>query len=30
MFNSPGTTPPQAGDIVTLRFQAADLLLIRD
>ena len=30
MFNSPGTTPPQAGDIVTLRFAAADLLVIRD
>ncbi len=30
MFNSPGTTPPQAGDIVTLRFQASDLLVIRD
>lgn len=30
MFNSPGTTPPQAGETVTLRFMAADLLIIRD
>ncbi|MBY5811975.1 ABC transporter ATP-binding protein [Rhizobium leguminosarum] len=30
MFNSPGITPPQAGEIVTLRFMAADLLIIRD
>jgi len=30
MFNSPGTTPPSAGETVTLRFMAADLLVIRD
>ncbi|MBY3464375.1 ABC transporter ATP-binding protein [Rhizobium laguerreae] len=30
MFNSPGTTPPKAGETVTLRFMAADLLIIRD
>ncbi|MCH4545664.1 ABC transporter ATP-binding protein [Rhizobium changzhiense] len=29
-FNSPGITPPQAGETVTLRFMAADLLIIRD
>ncbi|WP_454849949.1 ABC transporter ATP-binding protein [Rhizobium binxianense] len=30
MFNSPGVTPPAAGETVTLRFMAADLLVIRD
>jgi putative spermidine/putrescine transport system ATP-binding protein len=30
MFNSPGVTPPSAGETVTLRFMAADLLVIRD
>ncbi|MBB3655319.1 putative spermidine/putrescine transport system ATP-binding protein [Rhizobium sp. BK650] len=30
MFNSPGITPPSAGETVTLRFMAADLLVIRD
>ncbi len=30
MFNSPGVTPPVAGETVTLRFMAADLLVIRD
>ncbi|MEI1246501.1 ABC transporter ATP-binding protein [Rhizobium aouanii] len=30
MFNSPGTAPPKAGETVTLRFMAADLLIIRD
>jgi len=30
MFNSPGITPPAAGETVTLRFMAADLLIIRD
>ncbi|MGV2099714.1 MULTISPECIES: ABC transporter ATP-binding protein [unclassified Rhizobium] len=30
MFNNPGVAPPQAGETVTLRFMAADLLVIRD
>ena len=30
MFNAPGITPPSAGETVTLRFMAADLLVIRD
>ena len=30
MFNSPGVTPPAAGETVTLRFMAADLLVIQD
>ena len=30
MFNSPGLAPPAAGDTVTLRFTAGDLLVIRD
>ncbi|CAN7378856.1 ABC transporter ATP-binding protein [Rhizobium sp. LjRoot258] len=30
MFNSPGVTPPAAGETVTLRFMAADLLVIHD
>ena len=30
MFNSPGLTPPAAGETVTLRFTASDLLIIRD
>jgi putative spermidine/putrescine transport system ATP-binding protein len=30
MFNSPGVRPPAAGETVTLRFMAADLLVIRD
>ena len=30
MFNSPGFAPPALGERVTLRFSAADLLVIRD
>jgi putative spermidine/putrescine transport system ATP-binding protein len=30
MFNNPGVTPPRSGESVTLRFMAADLLVIRD
>ncbi|RVG64590.1 ABC transporter ATP-binding protein [Sinorhizobium meliloti] len=30
MFNDPGTTPPVAGESVTLRFAAKDLLVIRE
>ncbi|WP_283194274.1 ABC transporter ATP-binding protein [Rhizobium sp. AN80A] len=30
MFNSPGVRPPATGETVTLRFMAADLLVIRD
>ncbi|PTM92108.1 ABC transporter ATP-binding protein [Mycoplana dimorpha] len=30
MFNNPGLVPPAAGDTVTLRFTATDLLVIRD
>ncbi|MCV3736766.1 ABC transporter ATP-binding protein [Rhizobium sp. TRM96647] len=30
MFNSPGLVPPAAGETVTLRFVASDLLVIRD
>ncbi|WP_075292164.1 ABC transporter ATP-binding protein [Pararhizobium arenae] len=30
MFNSPGLVPPAVGDVVTLRFTASDLLIIRE
>ncbi|MBB3975400.1 putative spermidine/putrescine transport system ATP-binding protein [Rhizobium azooxidifex] len=30
MFNNPGLVPPTAGETVTLRFVASDLLVIRD
>ena len=30
MFNNPGLVPPSAGETVTLRFTAGDLLVIRD
>jgi putative spermidine/putrescine transport system ATP-binding protein len=30
MFNSPGVKPPATGETVTLRFMAADLLVIKD
>jgi len=30
MFNAPGLNPPAVGDVVTLRFTASDLLIIRE
>jgi putative spermidine/putrescine transport system ATP-binding protein len=30
MFNAPGLSPPAVGDVVTLRFTASDLLIIRE